>query len=304
MTIEILMATYNGEKYLREQIDSILNQTDKDWHLTISDDGSTDNTPEIIKEYQKQYPERIDFTHSGKRFGNARDHFFWMMEHCNAEWVMFSDQDDVFFPEKIQTFRQKIQNEDIKVKEPVLVFSDQTVTDSNANLLSHSLMDYQKQSKKVFDYRCLIFQNVVTGGALMASNGLVKLALQCTDVSKVIMHDWWLAIVAARFGRLIYVDKPLSTYRQHEDNSVGAKRVDSFSYTAHMLLDLKGVSSHIQLKKGQSGTFLNTYKQMLNTEDYKFLKRFAKNKSGAFFYWNNRKLINGKQRLFGLMILG
>lgn len=71
------------------------------------------------------------------------------------------------------------------------------------------------------------------------------------------MHDWWLAIVAARFGRLIYIDRPLSTYRQHGDNSVGAKRVDSFFYAAHMLLHLKRVSSQILLKKGQSGIFLN-----------------------------------------------
>lgn len=75
-TIEILLASYNGEAYIREQIDSILAQSDHRWHLTVSDDGSTDQTATILDEYTSRYPDKITRICSGKRFGNARDHFF------------------------------------------------------------------------------------------------------------------------------------------------------------------------------------------------------------------------------------
>lgn len=88
---------------------------------------------------------------------------------------MFSDQDDVFYPEKLQVFRQKIREGDLESRSPVLIFSDQTVTDANANVISNSMMDYQKQSKNNFDYRCLIFQNVVTGGASMQAKAWLNL---------------------------------------------------------------------------------------------------------------------------------
>ena len=79
--IEVLMAVYNGSAYIREQIDSILNQTYENWHLTISDDGSTDGTDLIADEYAAKYPERITRVYSGVRFGNARDHFMWLSEN-------------------------------------------------------------------------------------------------------------------------------------------------------------------------------------------------------------------------------
>ena len=102
MTVEILLASYNGEAYIREQIDSILAQSDKRWHLTVSDDGSTDGTAKIIDEYVARYPERIVRYRSGIRFGNARDHFFHLMKMCDAPYMFFCDQDDVWYPQKIQ----------------------------------------------------------------------------------------------------------------------------------------------------------------------------------------------------------
>lgn len=96
------MATYNEAAFLTAQLDSILAQDTDDWHLTVSDDGSTDATPEILEDYVRRFPEKITRVFSGNRFGNARDHFFWLMDQCKAEYMHFADQDDVWHPEKVR----------------------------------------------------------------------------------------------------------------------------------------------------------------------------------------------------------
>ena len=83
-TVEILLAAYNGERFLREQLDSLLAQTWEQWHLTVSDDGSTDGTSAILDEYAARYPDRVRRVCHEGRFGNARDHFFWLMKECGA----------------------------------------------------------------------------------------------------------------------------------------------------------------------------------------------------------------------------
>ena len=98
-SVEILLAAYNGSKYIREQMDSILNQTDTRWHLTVSDDGSTDGTLSILDAYAAQFPEKISVYRSGIRFGNARDHFFHLMRRCTAPYILFSDEDDMWRPD-------------------------------------------------------------------------------------------------------------------------------------------------------------------------------------------------------------
>ena len=102
MKAEILMAVYNGEAFLTEQIDSILRQDTDHWHLTISDDGSSDRSREIIQDYVGRNPEKIRQVISGQRFGNARDHFFWLMRNCEADYILFCDQDDVWHIDKVR----------------------------------------------------------------------------------------------------------------------------------------------------------------------------------------------------------
>ena len=304
--IEILMATYNGKNFLREQIDSIVNQSDRNWHLTISDDGSDDGTTDIIDEYAHRYPEKISRHFSGQRFGNARDHFFHLMRQCAADWMLFCDQDDTWFSSKIAKMRAAMiaAEEEGDSQTPILVFSDQVPTDAQLHPLAPSLMRYQKQYFEHFDYRSILMQNVVTGGAMGINRALAKLAGQCTDTSQVIMHDWWFAAVAARFGKIVYLDEPMGTYRQHEGNTTGAKNVDSINYIHNQTKKLKAVQSMIQRKKNQARGFQNTYQAVLKEEDLAFLKEFEKKKSGFKFYWKYNNLLHGITRKAGMMLLG
>lgn len=304
--IEVLMAVYNGSAYIREQIDSILNQTYENWHLTISDDGSTDGTDLIADEYAAKYPEQITRVYSGVRFGNARDHFMWLSENCTSRYMLYSDQDDVFNPEKMSRLMNAMQNAERQWGRdlPILVFSDQTVVDEKLNVIEPSLMRCQKQAFDSFDYHALLIQNVVTGGAMMVNRPLCSLAVQCRSRERIIMHDWWMAATAARFGKIIYLDEPLSLYRQHGGNSVGAKRVGSAGYIAGMMGNLRGVREMILRKKSQAGVFEETYTALLTAEDRQFLSRMKQSRSGIRFYLKNRGYIHGFFRFMGWVMLG
>ena len=303
---EILLATYNGARYIREQLDSILAQTDDRWHLTLSDDGSNDGTQEILDEYALKYPDRIARYRSGRRFGNARDHFFHLMARCEAPYMLFCDQDDVWAPEKVQRTLDALLAAEAECgrQTPVLVFSDQRVVDEALRPVADSLARYQRHNTEGFDFRALLLQNVVTGGAMGINRALARLGERLADPSRAVMHDGWLAAVAARFGRIVYIDEPLGDYRQHADNEVGAKNVGSARYVMGSLMRLQRVSQRLREKKRQAVAFRQTFEARLNEEDIAFLRRFERTRSGPAFYWRNRRLICGFWRLAGMMLLG
>lgn len=303
---EILLASYNGAAFIGEQIDSILAQTDRRWHLTVSDDGSTDGTDAILDAYAQRYPDRIARVYSGQRFGNARDHFFWLMNQCDAPYMLFSDQDDVFYPQKVEKTLNALLEAEEKwdANTPILVFTDQTPTDEHLRPLAPSLMRYQKQYFAHFDYRSILMQNVVTGGAMGINRALARLGGRCEDTSQVIMHDWWLAAVAARFGQVIYIDEPLSDYRQHGGNCVGAKDVGSVSHILYKLRHMEEIRETLIQKKKQALIFERTFCSMLMDKDNVFLNRFCLKRSGAIFYLQNYRCIHGFFRLAGMMLLG
>ena len=300
------MATYNGAAFLAAQLDSILTQDTDNWHLTVSDDGSTDETPEILNEYVRRFPDKITRIFSGRRFGNARDHFFWLMEQCKAPHMHFADQDDVWHPDKVRTMQEALEQAEAQYghQTPLLVFTDQAVVDENRKPIAPSLMRMQQQDPERTDYRSILVQNIVTGCTCAINRSLAILAGQCGDTTQVIMHDWWLALVAARFGKLVYLDLPMLDYRQHRGNSVGAKNVRSAEYVHRMIMHTASIRKAIRFKKKQATLFERTYDAQLNDEDKAFLQGFIKPRSGTFFYWKNREQIHGFFRMLGMIVLG
>ncbi len=304
--LEILMTTSNGEAYLRDQLDSILAQSDSRWHLTVSDDGSTDDTLEILAYYVRQWPEKIVRARSGKRFGNARDHFMFLLRQCAADYVLFCDQDDVWHPDKVKKLRAALEKgeREYGADTPLLVFSDQTPADAKLNPLAPSLMRWQKQYFEAFDYRSILMQNVVTGGAMAVNHALADLAGQCQDDSQAILHDWWTAAVAARFGKIVYIDEPLGLYRQHGHNEVGAKNTHSAAYLKRQLGRLPAIRAAMLDKKRQAAMFQATYADRLTPEDRAFLDGFRQSRSGWGFYWKYRRLIHSKLRMAMMLFMG
>ena len=210
------MTTYNGELFLREQFDSILAQTYRNWHLTVSDDGSTDGTDCIIEEYAHLYPDKILHVRYPERFGSPKEHFLQLCRDCEAPLIAFCDQDDVWFPDKLKKMVKLLLEYEQNI--PLLIFSDQIPTDAFLNPINNSAMKMGKQFTARIEWQAIIFRNTVTGGACLFNRALVQLACRNENIEDIIMHDWWLAAIAACFGNVVYLNEPTGYYRQHEHN--------------------------------------------------------------------------------------
>jgi len=219
--IDILMATYNGEKYLAEQIDSIIGQSFQDWRLIIHDDGSSDSTVQIIKNYVNDYPEKILNIDDGIVTGGAKNNFFHLMKYAKAENIMFSDQDDVWMKRKIEfSFRKMVETERNNPNLPILVHTDLQVVDEDLNTISDSMFKIQKL-RKVLSFEDYLFVNNVTGCTVLANSKAIKFYNK--NCKSILMHDWWLAIkVKQNHGVVVLLDSPLIKYRQHAGNVVGS----------------------------------------------------------------------------------
>ncbi|MBQ6381037.1 MAG: glycosyltransferase family 2 protein [Clostridia bacterium] len=300
--VEILMTTYNGELFLKEQFESILAQTYRNWHLTVSDDGSTDGTNAMIDAYERVYPDKIRRVRYPERFGSPKAHFLRLCRDCDAPLMAFCDQDDVWFPDKLEKMLTKALRFEQSI--PLLVFTDQIPTDAALQPLGASAMKMAKQYTAHIEWQAVIFRNTVTGGACLFNRALTRLACRNEDTAGIIMHDWWLAAVAARFGNIIYIDAPTGFYRQHAQNYIGAKDVGKLSYIWSRLTDIADVKTSIILRKEQARQMSDAYAERLSVSDKAFLQSFAKTHSGALFYLKNLRYIHGFFRALSLIILG
>jgi len=220
--VEILIATYNGEKYLEAQIRSILNQTFKDFRILVSDDGSTDGTGEILIELAKNHPQQITVFNDRLLQQGVIGNFSKLIESSSAPYLMLCDQDDIWFAEKIQRLIDKIQRVEAenRIDFPILVHSDLTVVSSDIEVLDPSLMHYSGLDPARISVNNLLVQNVVTGGSCIFNRSLAGLVSPIP--SEVLMHDWWLALIASSMGVIEYLPAPTGYYRQHQENVLGA----------------------------------------------------------------------------------
>ncbi|UCH73195.1 MAG: glycosyltransferase family 2 protein [Rhodospirillales bacterium] len=223
--IEILLATYNGERHLAAQIDSLFAQTNRDWRLIARDDGSCDRTVAILRDYAVRHPHRIELVEDADGGLGARGNFGRLMERATADYVMFCDQDDVWLPDKIDRLLEAMHSleADCGADTPLIVHSDLRVVGPDLDELHRSFWEYQGIDPAFGrSINRLLIQNVVTGCASLCNRKLVEIALPVP--AEAMMHDWWLALVGASFGRIGFVNESTVLYRQHSGNTLGAKR--------------------------------------------------------------------------------
>ena len=217
MKIHILLSTYNGEQFLAEQIQSIQNQTVQDWKLLIRDDGSRDRTREIIQEFVAQ-DSRIHWINENesKNLGVIKS-FHNLAQFEEADVYFFSDQDDVWLPQKLELSLAEARKYPAEM--PLMVYMDLTVVNQDLEVLSSSMIRSQSGHANTELVQELT-ENTVTGGVAMINHALIQLWNQTEDI---LMHDWYLALLATAFGKLVYIDQPGELYRQHEHNVLGAR---------------------------------------------------------------------------------
>ncbi|MGN8738914.1 glycosyltransferase family 2 protein [Bilifractor sp. HCP3S3_D3] len=255
----ILLASYNGEKYIEEQLKSIQKQTYRDFRCYIRDDGSSDHTVEIIKSFVKEDPEHfILITTESVRHGSKYNFFElinYYMRSCNEEYILFSDQDDVWLPEKVAVEIEQISSTD----RPALAFCAQEIVDKKLvpaqNSIHKNMKDYNKFPNS------LTYRNVAAGCTMCVNRELLLKAIPVVSPDDFVMHDWWLMLVAAYLGRIIYIEEPLMKYRQHGNNVLGA---DSNNYFSKAQKYIKNFNKSIHSRKTQAELCQRQMQKLLN----------------------------------------
>lgn len=223
--IIIVLASFNGADFLGKQLDSLIAQTETRWDLLIRDDGSTDDTLEIIQEYSSKERRIRLLPADGKTVGSALGNFAVLLESAfanGAEYIFCCDQDDVWAPSKLELVLARLQQMEGEGDAPCLVHHDLVVVNAALEPLAGSFVKLMKlQPGDQYNPQRLISRNEVTGCALACNRALLEIALPVPG--QAVMHDWWLAMCAGFFGQLVFMPEKLVKYRQHGKNTIGAK---------------------------------------------------------------------------------
>ena len=221
-SIDILLAVYNGEKYLSALLDSVFSQSYTNWRLLVRDDGSTDSSIDILKNYQQKYPGKIVIVKDNlSRLGIAAN-FGELMKQTNTDYIMFCDQDDIWLPNKIELSIKVMRATEKEYPDlPIMVHTDLQVVDENLNLIDNSMWHLNAiDPQTANDFSMLIVRNAVTGCAMMINRKAKNLSLPIPAEAAV--HDWWIAMSTAKTGKIIEIPIAAILYRQHKANVIGA----------------------------------------------------------------------------------
>lgn len=271
----ILLAAYNGGAFVRQQIDSILAQDYPYWHLVLSDDGSEDGTVEILERYAAEQPEKITHYRSGIRFGNAQNHFLHLLSRFHdAPYIMFCDQDDVWHPDKIRRTLDKMREVETDPVQPVLVHTDLRVVDENLRELDSSFLHYSNLEGSCMKLNRLLIQNVVTGCTVMINRVLADIACEALPEHDIMMHDWFLAVLASACGKNEFLPETTVDYRQHGHNTLGASNSRSLSYVKSRLSQ-RIIRASVFSGTRQAEAILRCYARHIPEANRKILAAYA-----------------------------
>lgn len=282
-SVQVLLATYNGEAYVDRQLESILVQSFGDLEVLVSDDGSQDETLQVVQRYAAADP-RVSLTCDVAGHGGARDNFLWLVSQATAPYIAFSDQDDVWLTEKLALEMAEMRRleDEYGTDTPLLVFSDLAVADEELEVVHPSFMHYAGLDPKRLSLANLLAQNVSPGCVMLADRALYAEALELPeDRRSVAMHDWWFMLTAAALGHIGYVDQPTMLYRQHGDNEVGAEsntaagilgRLGTF---ADHLVPSASQLDGVDLRIAQARAFVETYADALAPQQRELCEGFA-----------------------------
>jgi len=264
--VMVLLSAYNGSKYISEQIESILSQKYVEVKLFIRDDGSTDNTLELVNRFEYNTDSKV-FIIRGKNVGFAKS--FYELVHLapTADFYAFADQDDVWLPEKLFKCLKFLTDND----KPQLCFSECIVTDANLESIKYGHHNGVHIADKYYNF----FINPAQGCS-MVFNKKAKDLFVLANEDMIEYHDHWLFSLCSFFGDVFYESEPLFYYRQHGDNQVG--HITSFKESVrHRIKMLKKDTHHIERNAKE---MLRLFNNDLNDEEKEFFKLIASYRNG------------------------
>ena len=311
-TIGVLLATYNGEKYLSEQVDSVLRQPDFKIIIFAHDDGSTDSTKRILDEYRQLYQDRF-IVLDGASTGSSKCNFMYLVEEAlkyKIDYFFFADQDDVWQPQKVKVMMQKMKEVE-RAEKPCVVFSDMKVVDENLNEIAPSFFSYINANPERIKPNQLIMQSFIAGCSMLVNRITAELSVHYKNIDKIFMHDWWMALIGSFIGQITCINEPLVLYRQHGNNQIGARPFKKTELVRHLFDTIFGDhKKEIKARVQRSRDFAEELKHVpgLTNGQFEFLDRFSKlgeeNKAKRIgFYLKHKLTRNNKRNLIFLLFV-
>ena len=266
-SISVLLSVFGNSPYLPDFLSSLKNQTCGNFQLVYRQDGEGDVDDTLFN-----FNDSVHLTNS-EHFGVVKSYNQLIAKAPDSDYYMFADQDDIWYQDKIEVSRNAIQQaEDIfGANTPILIHSDLRVVDSNLKTISKSFVRYQSLKPCKNDLKDLIIQNNATGCTMIFNRALRNIADIPEDA---ICHDWYMALIAAAFGKIIFLDCPLIDYRQHSCNFYGAmprkKLIGKF-------FQRKNLHYRIRLTQKQARLFALQFEKQLSEEQLCILKLWSDN---------------------------
>lgn len=259
--VAILLATYNGEPYIRNFLDSLIKQEYANFKLYISDDGSSDATMNILRSYESIL--EIEFLKSSAHLGAAKN-FFKLLEEVDDRhsYYMFADQDDYWYSDKIFNAVDILKNISA---DKIVYFSRLEYVDSNLKTIGYSKIP------NIINLQNAIVENIINGCTLVITNNMRAEVLKYKPIDYV-MHDWWFYLCGTTFGKIIYDPRFTIKYRQHGKSTIGIKSYN-LKYLKISIYRFFQNKAGINNFSKQSISFLNCYNTILNTEQRTLLEK-------------------------------
>ncbi|MFC7850183.1 glycosyltransferase family 2 protein [Arthrobacter sp. NPDC057388] len=262
--VVVLLATFNGSRYLRAQLDSIATQSYPHWRIVVADDGSSDDTLAVVQGFSADYPGRVQILRDAP-VGSPRDNFFRLLRAAGpAPYFAFCDQDDTWSPDKLDRLVGRCQQIEARNHgTPCLVYSDLAVVDAQLELVNPSFINHVRARPRDITHKTLLTENAIPGCAMLLNAPLADVVrVREFDTSKAIMHDWWIALLAATVGHISYVPGALVHYRQHSTNTLGSVKRSGLAFILSKLL--RGNRSTVFQTYAQAAEFASAYGDLLD----------------------------------------
>lgn len=273
MKIAVLMSTYNGKKYITEQIESILSQKcDVEMDLFVRDDGSTDGTIDILNRYQSEGKLKW---YSGENLKPAKSFLDLLFRTEGYDFYSFADQDDYWYQDKLQRGIDEIKDLSCEA----MYFSNAKLVGEQRNTLGRTVY----RDKINLDFYSLVISGGILGCTIIFNNYLWRRICETGVPDNVAMHDWYTSIICRCFnGEIIYDEEPTMEYRQHGNNVVGSQGSKFGALKNRLKLMFKAAPISIS---SQAQSVLDLYREALDDDKKEWLIRVSEYKKSIRKTW-------------------
>jgi glycosyltransferase involved in cell wall biosynthesis len=273
--VDILLATYNGEDFLQDQLDSVFKQTHQHFRIIIRDDDSTDHTMGIVKSYQEQHSDKITIIEDVDKNLGATQNFARLLQHATADYIAFCDQDDIWLPEKLEVLLKVLQRlERENPGKPCLVYSDMKLIDEKGKQLEASVWKQLHLDPAYFTFNRLLIQNIPHGCAMVFNQAMKNLVAPIPK--EAMLHDHWIAIIASALGVHYAIEKPLVLLRNHDKNVTRKQELLSDKWkrvTINFIWD-EAYEHMVQLRVNQAQAIRERFASQLTPHQNRVLDQF------------------------------